>query len=110
MLDHFAIHIEDVQRTIWRICKLARPKPNIARRYKLALFVDPPPYKAHTIRLQLFSMHEVAAELNTHSGRAMNGAAWDAGQVLGVLRLNEAIHRNDAILRAERAIRMTGVS
>jgi hypothetical protein len=69
-------------------------------------------YAATILRLQDagLSMHEVAAELNTHSGRAMNGAAWDAGRVLGVLRLNEAIHRNDAILREERAIRMTGVS
>ena len=69
-------------------------------------------YAATILRLQDVgrSMHEVAAELNTHSCRAMNGAAWDAGRVLGVLRLVEAIHRNDAILRAERAIRMTGVS
>jgi hypothetical protein len=49
-------------------------------------------------------MHEVATEMNTHSGRAMNGAAWDAGRVLAVLKLDEAIHRNDAILWAERAV------
>ena len=47
------------------------------------------------------SAHEIAQEFNIDGRGYANGKPWDAGGVLGVIRLDEAIRRQDAIIRAE---------
>lgn len=48
------------------------------------------------------SAHEVAAEMNRLKRTAINDDAWEARDVIGVLKCNEQIQRADAILRSER--------
>jgi hypothetical protein len=49
------------------------------------------------------SAHEIAAAMNALIGFTFGGA-WDAGQVMGVLKRNEQIQRTDTIVRAHRAL------
>jgi hypothetical protein len=46
--------------------------------------------------------HEVANELNVRGRGYINGWPWNANGVLGMIKLDEAIRRQDAIIRAER--------
>ena len=50
------------------------------------------------------SAHEIARTLNNRKVGYANYEPWDADGVLGVVRLDEAIKRSDAIIRAERLI------
>jgi hypothetical protein len=47
------------------------------------------------------SAHGIAAELNRRGSTAINGDAWDAQNVMFVIRRDEMIRREDAIRRAE---------
>lgn len=50
------------------------------------------------------SAHKIATEMTTRHMLSMNGAAWDARTVMGVIKRNELIRRMDMILRAERQL------
>lgn len=50
------------------------------------------------------SAHGVAAVMNSRGRKSINGDAWDAQRVIGVLTRNEKIRREDAIRRAEKML------
>ena len=47
------------------------------------------------------SAHGIAAEMNRRRMTAINGNAWDAQRVIGVMERDKSIRREDAIHRAE---------
>ena len=48
------------------------------------------------------SAHQIAGELNRSGSRAINNIPWDAGSVLGVIRRDRLIRREDLFTRIER--------
>ena len=48
------------------------------------------------------SVDRIAAELNVHGLAAMNGNAWDAKHVIGIIKRDEQIRASDLVLRLER--------
>jgi hypothetical protein len=48
------------------------------------------------------SPHDIARYFNARGNRVLNGKPWDSELVLSVTRLDAAIRRHDAIMRADR--------
>ena len=63
MLDHFAIHVHHVQRSVRRVSKADRSKPNVGRSQKLGLFLESLADPARAARTQTFAVHEIAADV-----------------------------------------------
>jgi len=51
-----------------------------------------------------FSSQEIAAELNARGWRSINGWAWDAHGVVGVVEEDRRIRESDVMLRAQRLL------
>ncbi len=69
---------------------------------RMWLFATVPSIRRH--QAAGLSAHEIASYYNAREIGYANGNPWDADGVLGIIRLDEAIRGQDAILRAERSL------
>src|SRR5688500_10652293 len=94
MLDHFAIHIRDVEGAVGRVCETDGTKPIVARGEKLRrlLVRCALGFERNTVGQEFLAMHQVAAhvgdesiaqEIGTESGSAINRDAARAGEISG---------------------------
>ena len=92
MLDHFAIHVGDVERAVGSIGEGNRPEPEIARGEEFGFWfvLSALGFEGDTVRAKFFAVYQIAADISDESislcfapecGAAIDGDATGAGEV-----------------------------